>query len=78
MEGLLAATSLVLLWLIILAIDRRAGEQVVAALKSGVALRDLCLKLSRNNGLRLYYGESQKTGLVKPLLKPEVKDPCPD
>ena len=37
MEGLLAATSLVLLWLIILAIDRRAGEQVVAALKSGVA-----------------------------------------
>jgi hypothetical protein len=37
MEGLLAATSLVLLWLIILAIDRRSGEQVVAALKSGIA-----------------------------------------
>jgi len=37
MEGLLAATSLVLLWLIILAIDPRAGHQVVTALKSSVA-----------------------------------------
>jgi hypothetical protein len=37
MEGLLAATSLVLLWLIILAIDRRAGAQVVDALRSSVA-----------------------------------------
>jgi hypothetical protein len=37
MEGLLVATSLVLLWLIILAIDGRAGTQVAAAVKSGVA-----------------------------------------
>ena len=37
MEGLLAATSLVLLWLIILAIDSRAAEQVTAAMKSTVA-----------------------------------------
>jgi hypothetical protein len=37
MEGLLVATSLVLLWLIILAIDARAGTQVVAAVKTGVA-----------------------------------------
>lgn len=37
MEGLLAATSLVLLWLIILAIDPRAGAQVTAAVKSSVA-----------------------------------------
>ena len=37
MEGLLAATSLVLLWLIILAIDPRAGQQVVIALKGSVA-----------------------------------------
>lgn len=37
MEGLLAATSLVLLWLIILAIDSRAGAQVAAAVKTGVA-----------------------------------------
>jgi hypothetical protein len=37
MEGLLAATSLVLLWLIILAIDPRAGHQVVAALKTSVS-----------------------------------------
>jgi hypothetical protein len=36
MEGLLVATSLVLLWLIILAIDARAGAQVVAAVKTGV------------------------------------------
>ena len=37
MEGLLAATSLVLLWLIILAIYPRAGEQAVAAVRGGVA-----------------------------------------
>jgi uncharacterized membrane protein len=36
MEGLLVATSLVLLWLIILAIDARAGAQIVAAVKTGV------------------------------------------
>ena len=36
MEGLLAATSLVLLWLIILAIDARAGEQVAHAVKTSV------------------------------------------
>lgn len=37
MEGLLVATSLVLLWLIILAIDARAGEQVAQAVKTGVS-----------------------------------------
>ena len=37
MEGLLVATSLVLLWLIILAIDGRAGAQVAAAMKTSVA-----------------------------------------
>lgn len=37
MEGLLAATSLVLLWLIILAIDGRAGAQVAAAVKTGMS-----------------------------------------
>ena len=31
------ATSLVLLWLIILAIDGRAGSQMAAAVKSGMA-----------------------------------------
>ncbi len=30
MEGMLVATSLVLLWLIILAIDGRAGAQIAA------------------------------------------------
>ena len=37
MEGLLAATSLVLLWLIILAIDGRAGAQVANAVRTSVA-----------------------------------------
>jgi len=37
MEGLLVATSLLLLWLIILTIDDRAGEQVAAAVKTSVA-----------------------------------------
>ena len=37
MEGLLAATSLVLLWLIILAIDARAGVQVAQAVKTSVS-----------------------------------------
>ena len=34
---MLAATSLVLLWLIILAIDGRAGQQVAAAVTTGVS-----------------------------------------
>ena len=37
MEGMLVATSLVLLWLIILAIDERAATQMAEAVKSGVA-----------------------------------------
>jgi hypothetical protein len=37
MEGMFVATSLVLLWLIILAIDARAGSQVAAAVKTGMA-----------------------------------------
>jgi hypothetical protein len=37
METTFVATSLVLLWLIILAIDARAGEQVAAAVKTGMA-----------------------------------------
>src|SRR6187397_2876595 len=36
MEGMLIATSLVLLWLIILAIDERAGTQMLQAVQSGV------------------------------------------
>lgn len=36
MEGLLVATSLILLWLIILTIDDRAGEQMAAAVKTSV------------------------------------------
>lgn len=35
MEGLFVATSLVLLWLIILAIDERAGVQLMEAVKMG-------------------------------------------
>ncbi|MGH9238394.1 MAG: hypothetical protein ACRD3G_10185 [Vicinamibacterales bacterium] len=37
MEGMFVATSLVLLWLIILAIDGRAGSQVAAAVKTNIA-----------------------------------------
>ena len=37
MEGLLVATSLLLLWLIILTIDDRAGEQMAAAVKTNIA-----------------------------------------
>jgi hypothetical protein len=37
MEGMFVATSLVLLWFIILAIDGRAGMQVAAAVKTGMA-----------------------------------------
>ena len=36
MEGMFVATSLVLLWLIILAIDERAGSQMLQAVQSGV------------------------------------------
>ena len=37
MEGLFVATSLVLLWLIILAIDDRAGMLVMDAMKNGIS-----------------------------------------
>ena len=37
MEGLFVATSLVLLWLVILAIDNRAGEQMMHAMRSNIA-----------------------------------------
>jgi hypothetical protein len=37
MEAMFVAASLVLLWFIILAIDGRAGSQVAAAVKTGVA-----------------------------------------
>ena len=37
MEGIFVATSLVLLWLIILAIDGRAGAQMAAAVTRSVA-----------------------------------------
>jgi hypothetical protein len=37
MEGLLTATSLVLLWLIIVTIDERAAEQASAAVQNGVS-----------------------------------------
>ena len=37
MEGMLIATSLVLLWTIILAIDERAGTQVLQAVQSSVS-----------------------------------------
>ena len=37
MEGMFVATSLVLLWLIIVAIDGRAATQMAAAVKTGMA-----------------------------------------
>ena len=37
MEGMLIATSLVLLWLIILAIDDRAGTQVMQVVQGSVS-----------------------------------------
>jgi hypothetical protein len=37
MEGMLVATSLALLWLIILAIDARAGEHITQAVKTNVS-----------------------------------------
>jgi hypothetical protein len=37
MEGMLIATSLVLLWLIILAIDERAGTQMLQTVQSGIS-----------------------------------------
>ena len=49
MEGLLVATSLVLLWMIILAIDSRAGEQVAARMKTSVAT---------NGGVAMQFSET--------------------
>jgi hypothetical protein len=37
MEGLFVATSLAVLWLIILAIDNRAAEQMMQAMRSNIS-----------------------------------------
>ena len=37
MEGMFVATSLVLLWLIILAIDNRAAEQMMQAMRANMS-----------------------------------------
>jgi hypothetical protein len=49
MEGMFAATSLALLWMIILAIDARAGMQLAGAVKRGV---------STNGGVVTQFGNS--------------------
>ena len=52
MEGMLVATSLVLLWLIILAIDERAGKQVPQAVQTSV---------SRNGGATTEISNTPRT-----------------
>ena len=77
MEGLLAATSLVLLWLIILAIDNRAAEQVTAAVKRSVAtnggvatqLTDTASHVTRSAWeLSFIYGPLMTFGAVAAVL----------
>ena len=54
------ATSLVLLWLIILAIDGRAGAQMAAAVKSSIAT---------NGGVAAF---GQKEEVLRKVLRPNV------
>ena len=49
MEGMFVATSLVLLWLIILAIDGRAASQMAAAFRSNIA---------KNGGVAAQFSDS--------------------
>jgi hypothetical protein len=77
MEGMFVATSLVLLWLIILAIDGRAGSQVAAAVKSGMATNGgVAAQLSNSAGhvtrsfweLSFTYGPLMTFGAVAIVL----------
>lgn len=71
------ATSLVLLWLIILAIDGRAGAQVTAAVKSGIATNGgVATQLSNSAGyvtrsfweLSFVYGPLMTFGAIAIVL----------
>lgn len=77
MEGMFVATSLVLLWLIIVAIDGRAATQMAAAVKSGMATNGgVATQFSNTAGhvsrsvveLSYVYGPLMTFGLVAIVL----------
>jgi hypothetical protein len=77
MEGMFVATSLVLLWLIILAIDGRAGAQIASAVKSSIATNGgVAAQLSNSAGhvtrsfweLSFVYGPLMTFGAVAIVL----------
>ena len=76
-EGMFAATSLVLLWMIILAIDARAGDQMSRAVKTTISTNGgVATQLSNNVGyvtrsfweLSFVYGPLMTFGAVAIVL----------
>jgi len=68
MEGLFVATSLVLLWLIIMAIDDRAGVLVVDSLKTGLVHNGAVANEFRNTATHMTRSVWELSFVYGPLM----------
>jgi len=68
MEGLFVATSLVLLWLIILAIDDRAGIQIMEAVRNGIVHNGAVANEFRNTATHVTRSAWELSFIYGPLM----------
>ena len=68
MEGLLVATSLALLWLIILAIDGRAAEQLTQAVQTNVSSNGGAMRQLSNSAGHVTRSAWELTFIYGPLM----------
>ena len=68
MEGMFVATSLVLLWLIIMAIDDRAGVLVVDSLKTGIVHNGAVANEFRNTATHVTRSVWELSFVYGPLM----------
>ena len=68
MEGMLVATSLALLWLIILAIDGRAGEQITQAVTTNVSTNGSAMRQLRDSAGHVTRSAWEMSFIYGPLM----------
>jgi hypothetical protein len=68
MEGMLVATSLVLLWLIILAIDGRASAQIASAMKTSVSTNGGAMRQLSDSATHVTRSAWEMSYLYGPLM----------
>jgi hypothetical protein len=68
MEGMLVATSLVLLWLIILAIDGRASAQIAGAVKTSVSTNGGAMRQISDSATHVTRSAWEMSYLYGPLM----------